>query len=380
MVILVDEYDKAKEDSLKVSLKYNRTYYLLDWLSTSLNILPNCIVFLIMAIGLFSGDGSVTVGGFAIVISQFWRIGYMFDNFGHYFNGFSENSLYIEKYRKFMDHQPSVRSGNLPLQSFECLELKNVSFRYTENSPEVLKDVSLSIKSGEKIALVGYNGAGKTTLIKLLLRFYDPTEGQILLNGRDIKEYDLKAYRDCIGAVFQDFKLFSATIAENVLGHPVRNEEDRAAVLEALRRITFDGKLTEFERGIDTVLSKEFDDDGVNLSGGEAQKVAIARTFVRPYRLIIMDEPSAALDPGAEYALNRSILENLQGQTVVFISHRLSTTRMSDVIYMFDSGRLIESGSHEELLFLGGKYAEMFELQSKNYKKSEEHADEPPKM
>ena len=159
-----------------------------------------------------------------------------------------------------------------------------------------------------------------------------------------------------------------------MLGRPVRSEEDRRAVLEALSRITFENKLSDLEKGIDTMLTKEFDDDGVNLSGGEAQKVAIARTFVRPYELIIMDEPSAALDPGAEYALNHSIAENLQGQTVIFISHRLSTTRMSDTIYMFDGGRLIESGAHDVLLEKGGKYAEMFESQASRYVGGEESA------
>ena len=371
---LISEYDRAKEDELQVNLSYNKKYYLLDWLSTALSIIPECIIFVIMTVGLFSEGGGVTVGDFAIVISQFWRIGHMFDNFGRYFNGFSENSLYIEKYRKFMDYVPTVRSGDLPVGAFESLEMKNISFKYTEDGDYVLKNVNLSIKKGEKIALVGYNGAGKTTLIKLLLRFYDPSEGQILLNGTDVRLYDLKEYRDRIGAVFQDFKLFSATIAENVLGRPVRSEEDRRAVLEALSRITFENTLSDLEKGRDTMLTKEFDDDGVNLSGGEAQKVAIARTFVRPYELIIMDEPSAALDPGAEYALNHSIAENLQGQTVIFISHRLSTTRMSDTIYMFDGGRLIESGAHDALLEKGGKYAEMFEVQSKNYKKKEASA------
>ena len=366
---LIEEYDEAKDQGLKISLRYNKKYYLLDWLSTGLNIIPNCIVFLAMTIGLFSGDGSVTVGGFAIVISQFWRIGYMFENFGHFFNGFAEHSLYIERYRKFMDYMPTVCSGTRPVEGFEELELRNVSFAYNEKSDPVLQNVNLSIKKGEKVALVGYNGAGKTTLIKLLLRFYDPTQGQILLNGVDIREYDLQAYRDCIGAVFQDFKLFSASIAENVLGRPPQSDEDREAVLQALKKISFDGKLADLEKGIDTVLTKEFDDEGVNLSGGEAQKVAIARAFARPYELIIMDEPSAALDPGAEYVLNRSIAENLTDQTVIFISHRLSTTRMSDKIFMFDGGRLIEKGSHKELLCLGGKYAEMFEVQSKNYKK-----------
>ena len=200
-------------------------------------------------------------------------------------------------------------------------------------------------------------------------RLYDPTEGEILYNGRNLKDYDIPGLRARIGTVFQDYKIFAATVTENVLGREV-HEEDRDAVTDALTKATFADRLSDMEKGLDTPLTKEFSEDGVNLSGGEAQKVAIARIFARPYELIVMDEPSSALDPAAEYELNHTILAYAKDKTVVFISHRLSTTRMADRILMFADGRLIEEGSHDELMRRGGKYAEMFRLQAEKYRES----------
>jgi len=292
---------------------------------------------------------------------------------------FPEHSLYIEKYRQFMNWEPEIKSGELPVCSFESLAIKSAGFEYTPCMPEkeggkekkpvrALTDVSLEIRRGEKIALVGYNGAGKTTLIKLLLRLYDVTEGEILYNGINIKNYNTEQYRSHIGVVFQDYKLFAATIAENVLGGDYTDtEEQRETVLSALRASSFEDKLAQLPDGINTPLTREFDEKGVNLSGGESQKVAIARVFAKPYELIIMDEPSSALDPISEYKLNHSILEGAKDRTVIFISHRLSTTRMADRIYMFENGSIIESGSHEELMALDGKYSEMFRVQAEKY-------------
>lgn len=232
---------------------------------------------------------------------------------------------------------------------------------------DALKNVSLSLKKGEKIAIVGYNGAGKTTLIKLLMRLYDPTSGKILLNGQDLKDYDLSAWQDRIGVVFQDFKIFAASLAENVVNGRYEEVVDKERVMTALDAAGFSQKLSELPRELDTPLTREFDDNGVELSGGESQKVAIARVFARPYELIVMDEPSSALDPVAEYDLNQAILRYAAHKTVIFISHRLSTTRMADRIYMFDRGSLIESGNHDELMAQNGKYAEMFRMQAEKY-------------
>jgi ATP-binding cassette subfamily B protein len=245
----------------------------------------------------------------------------------------------------------------------------------------VLKNVSFTIRKGEKTAIVGYNGAGKTTLIKLVMRLYDPTEGRILYNGRDIRAYDLHAYRERIGAVFQDYRIFAATLGENVMGGGYeRTPENESRIRDALHSATFADRLETLEHGLETPLTREIDKEGVNLSGGEAQKVAIARVFVRPYDLIIMDEPSSALDPVAEYELNHSILnaadscDRCRTATVIFISHRLSTTRFADRIFLFANGELSEQGSHDELIALNGKYAEMFGMQAEKYRKGEEEA------
>lgn len=199
------------------------------------------------------------------------------------------------------------------------------------------------------------------------MRLYDPTDGEILYNGINIKEYELDAYRACIGAVFQDYKIFASTIAENVLAD-VDDGTARETVLNALKKSTFDEKLESLEKSIDTELTREFYKDGTNLSGGEEQKIAIARVFAKPCELLIMDEPSSALDPISEYKLNHSISESAADKTVIFISHRLSTTRHADRIYMFESGKVIESGTHDELVAnTGGKYYEIWHAQAQYY-------------
>ena len=224
----------------------------------------------------------------------------------------------------------------------------------------------MEIKKGEKIAFVGYNGAGKTTLTMLLMRLYDATEGEILWNEKNINNFAPESYREHIGAVFQDYKIFAAKLTENVLGGEYRLK-DESRVIEALKAASFSDKLKELTDGINSELTTEFSKNGVGLSGGESQKIAIARVFAKPYELIIMDEPSSALDPIAEYELNQSILKNAENKTVIFISHRLSTTQMADRIYMFGEGKIIESGSHNELMSLNGKYAEMYKIQAKKY-------------
>ena len=229
--------------------------------------------------------------------------------------------------------------------------------------------MSFSIKKGEKIAIVGYNGAGKSTLVKLLMRLYDPESGEVQCNGKSVKNYRLDEYRGKYGALFQDFKLFACSIAENVVASPYDKQRDEGRVLDALHKSEFDAKLATLEQGIDTPLTREYKENGVNLSGGEEQKVAIARVLAHDCDVIVMDEPSSALDPIAEYEINNTIMREAADRTIIFISHRLSTTRMADRILMFADGRLIEQGSHEELMSLDGKYAEMFNMQAEKYRK-----------
>ena len=279
-----------------------------------------------------------------------------------------EISLYVEKMQSFLSIEPKIVSSenrSLPDKPTE-IELKNVSFGYNEKDGYILKNISMKIDPYSKIAIVGYNGAGKTTLIKLIMRLYDPSEGEILLDGVNIKEYNVEEYRRKIGTVFQDFKIFAATVKENVLLDFAENGSDES-VGTAIEKSGFSQRLETLAGGLGANLTTEFEDDGVNLSGGEGQKLAVARVFYKNANLIILDEPSSALDPIAEYHLNHSMLTAAENKSVVFISHRLSTTRIADRIYMLENGRIIEEGSHSELLKSGGKYAEMWEVQAGQY-------------
>ncbi len=317
-------------------------------------------------------EKTVLLGGFALGVTSSWSVSSALREILCTTAELGKQSLYIEKVRTFFDTETNIESGTRQPEAFESLECRNISFAY-ENGVEVLHDVSLKITAGEKIAIVGYNGAGKTTLIKLLMRFYDVTGGEILLNGVNIREYDLAAYREVIGAVFQDYKIFAATVAENVVCGPC-TDAARADALRALDAASFTDKLEKLEDGIDTHLTREFNPKGTNLSGGEAQKIAIARALYKRAPVTVMDEPSSALDPVAEYALNRHIENALTDQTVIFISHRLSTTRSAARIYMFEQGRIIEVGSHDDLIAADGKYAEMFHLQASKYSYRESNA------
>lgn len=281
-----------------------------------------------------------------------------------------ENAVYLEKIRELQTMESMIVSSEneqVP-EDAQMLSVEHVCFGYQEDKP-VLRDVSFQVKPGQKIALVGYNGSGKTTLVKLLLRLYDPVSGCICYGGRDIREYAVEDYRQSIGSVFQDFKIYAATLKENVL-MDVENgtQEETYQVERALVEAHFcmsDKRLIYHTK---TPLTTEFEKDGVNLSGGEAQKVAIARTLYRDQNLIIMDEPSAALDPLAEYNLNLELNEIAKSKTVIFISHRLSTTRDADCIYMMEHGQITEAGTHEELLVKQGSYAAMWNLQASLYR------------
>ena len=278
-----------------------------------------------------------------------------------------ENGLYVEKFRKFMNAKEKIISGKKTdvYEKPVTIKFENVSFKYPGTEKYVLKNVNLEISPYKKVALVGYNGAGKTTLTNLILRLYDVTEGAITINGTDIREWDIASYHKNFAAVFQDFSLFGAKLGENVA---MDESFDVKRTEKALEAASFDRALPD---GADSMLLREFDENGVSLSGGEAQKIAIARAFYKNCPFAILDEPSANLDPIAEYALNQSMAKAADDKTVIFISHRLSTTVMADEIYMLENGEIIEHGSHEELLKLDGKYAYMFRLQAEKYAEQE---------
>ena len=286
-----------------------------------------------------------------------------------------ETALYVEKIRMFLEYETKiVSSKNYPaVKKPSVIRFEDVSFSYKEDSDIVLSHINLTINPKEKVALVGYNGAGKTTLIKLLMRLYDPTEGRITMDGVDIRDYRVNEYRERIGAIFQDYRIYAATVEENVLMDlSTADVSDMEKLDLSLRCGGFEDTLKKLDHGVQTQLTREFDESGTNLSGGESQKLATSRLFYKDCDTTVLDEPSSALDPIAEYQLNHSMTESAREKSVIFISHRLSTTKDADRIYMLEKGHVIEEGTHEHLLALKGKYAEMWKAQASKYVETNE--------
>ncbi|MDE6712592.1 MAG: ABC transporter ATP-binding protein/permease [Lachnospiraceae bacterium] len=280
----------------------------------------------------------------------------------------AKESAFVVNLREFLSYKPKTDSAELiKAENLSDIRIKNMGFTYEGAEKPTLHDININIRKGEKIAIVGHNGAGKTTLVKLIMGLYHATEGEISISGVNINSYEPKSLHRCFGTVFQDLQVFALPLSHNVLMRKPVNEEERKLVEDALRKAQFGDKLDTLEKGIDTMVTKEFDENGMGLSGGEAQKIAIARVFARKPDIVILDEPSSALDPIAEYNMYKNMLDATENETVIFISHRLSATRDADRIYMFENGTVIEQGSHAELMSLNGKYAEMWKLQAQNY-------------
>lgn len=318
-------------------------------------------------LGVGAANGGMSVGDCIVVLGSIGTISYCLNNLVQNFAEFGEHALFLEDIRYFLDYEPSIKDGNTvaPAKGGD-IEVKDLSFRYEGSHKDTLHGVSFVWRRGEKIALVGSNGSGKTTLVKLLLRLYDPTGGSISLDGRDIRDYTVQSYRDCFSTVFQDFKMFSMTVKDNVLLRPSSGSED-GRIIDALKESGAYTKIGTFDKGIHTVLTREFDKKGENLSVGEQQKLSLARVFADSCPFVLLDEPSSALDPIAEYNMFESMMRATEGRSVIFISHRLSSAVLADKVILMDGGTVIEAGTHKELLARGGKYAEMFQRQAENY-------------
>ena len=306
--------------------------------------------------------------GLMVVMAMFSVTEALLDQENSFFQ-LHEHAMYIGDLRAFWEYDPKIKedeAGSIPTMPVEELRVENLSFSYSGSGRKVIDDISFTIKGGQTVAIVGHNGAGKSTLVKLLMRLYEPTSGSIYLNGREIGEYRLSAYRNCFSTVFQDFKVFSLTVGENILMRRTA-DSDAELLTESLRESGMLDTVSSFQNGFDTQMSREFDDNGVSLSGGQNQKIALSRLYAKDAPIAILDEPSSALDPIAEYELFENMKRICEGRTVIFISHRLSSAISADVIFMMEQGRIIERGSHESLMRQNGKYAEMFRKQAEKY-------------
>lgn len=367
--ILLQTFEQANEEVYRVEKKHAMRRLFLGVMRRYVsNDFFSDVLYITYLVFQAAVRGVLSFSGVAILYNSFGRLKRGMSIFTDVYPFACESSLYVQKIRDFLAYEPKIQSeeGIEPAEGAREMELDGVSFAYDQRTSGLLRDISLHIAPGEKIALVGYNGAGKTTLVKLLMRLYDVDAGRILADGRDIRTYDVQKYRDSIGTVFQDFQIFAGSVMENVL-LDVADGCSEDGIKEALADSGLMERVERMEKGIDTPLTTEFMEDGMDLSGGESQKLAIARVFYRKAGLMILDEPSSALDPIAEYQLNHAMLSATKDKTVIFISHRLSTTRLADRIIMLEQGRIVEQGSHSELLERDGKYAQMWRVQAGAY-------------
>ena len=310
---------------------------------------------------------ALSISGFSVVLASINSVRDSTLSIAEGFDEMTQMALFFQNLRDFFDYEPKITDGGKDAEDFESIEFKNVSFTYPDTTKEILKNVSFKISKGETIAIVGVNGAGKSTLVKLLLRFYDANEGEILYNGINVKEYNVVSLRNAFATVFQDYKNFAVSVNENIMCHECSEEEKKIAE-KALKQSGVWEKIASLPKGADTVLTREFEIDGAGLSGGENQKVSAARLFARDFEIAILDEPSSALDPIAEYKMYENLIDVTKDKTVIYISHRLSSAVLSDRIYVLGNGTILESGSHTELMAQGGEYSKMFTLQASSYK------------
>ncbi len=352
--------------------------YSINLLWTSLTLVANSAIYLYVALQTVAGR--ISLGGLTLYTQTAVQVGQNFQGLLNDISSTYENTLYINTLFEFLEYQPRIVSPPAPQPVVPTgevdgldIEFRDVSFTYPGKNPETeaaLKHVSFTIHAGEAVALVGRNGAGKTTLVKLMTRLYDPDEGEIFIGGRNVKEYDLAELREQVGVIFQDYVTYYMTANDNIGVGRVDQIEERELVEIAAQKSGASDVIERLPKGYETMLGRWFKDlkESTQLSGGEWQKIALARAFMRDARILVLDEPTSSLDAQAEYDIFTRFRELTRGKTAVFISHRFSTVRLADRIFVIEHGSLIESGSHQELLALNGRYASLFNLQAEAYR------------
>ena len=370
--VIIKRFNKAVEDNIKIIKNYGVKLFLYSLAASVFGEFIPIVGTYSLASYKFINDSGLAISGFSVVLSSINTVRQTTTGIADSLAELTNMALYFQNLRDFFDYESKVVAGEKEAGEFESLEFKNVSFKYPHAKQNSINGISFKISKGETVALVGVNGAGKTTLVKLMLRFYDVTEGEILYNGINIKEYNSDSLRRRFATVFQDYKTFALSVNENVLCREVTDEDGETAEI-ALKSSGAWDKIKTFPDKGDTLLTKEFDENGAGLSGGEQQKIAVARMFAKNFDIAILDEPSSALDPIAEYNMYENLIKGTRDKTVIYISHRLSSAVLSDRIIVIGGGRLLESGTHSQLMKNNGKYAEMFTLQASRYR--EEAAD-----
>ncbi len=333
--------------------------------------ITNLVFYVIIAMQVFTGN--VLIGDYTLYTGAITSVANCIGNLIAMSSTIYEGTLFIDNLISFMKEEQTIIPTVDPPVSVErnaghTIEFRNVSFRYPGTNKDVIKNVNLTIEPGETVVLVGLNGAGKTTLIKLLTRLYDPTEGAIYLDGRDIREYDVKELYSMFGIIFQDFGKYAVTVGENIRFGDINKDADIDAVREAAIQSSADEYINNLPNGYGTPLMRIFEKNGIELSGGQWQKLAIARAFYADSDVIILDEPTASLDPLAEQEIFNQFDRLRKSKTTIFVSHRLSSATIADKIVVLEYGRVVECGNHADLMELKGKYHELFSVQADRYR------------
>lgn len=358
---LSDEYFKANK---KIAISRAGWGYLLSAIGT-LAYYGAYVFILMQTLG-----GIITIGTMTFLSGSFQRMHGMLQMIMSRFSGIAENALYLQDLFDFFAIEPTILAndsgGTIPKPILRGITFENVGFKYPDNDFWAIRNLSFTIKPGERLALVGENGAGKTTLVKLLACLYKPNEGRILIDGVDLLDYQLADLRANIGIIFQDYIRYEMTVSDNIAVGDIAHIHDNEAIANAANMSMAHEVISQLPNKFDQVLGKRFK-DGTELSGGQWQKIALARAYMRDAQLIVLDEPTSALDARAEHEVFKRFTNLIEGKMAVLISHRFSTVRMADRILFLEKGRMIEYGTHNELLAYEGKYAELFQLQAQGY-------------
>ncbi len=360
------KYENVGKSNIEIVNRYAKKTLFLGMLHESIFAITEFIIIIYLIYNITIGN-IAEVGLYITMMLAFYRADSKLQGFIRLLRKANELSLNAEEIHTFFDIKSEIEIDTqkklVPYNEVFSVELRNVGFAY-ENSSFALSNMNISIKPGEKLAIVGENGAGKSTFIKLLLRLYDVSNGEIIINGKPIKEYDVHALRRKIGIAFQNPNIYAMTFSENI---SLYNEISEIELDKISEKFGLNSILKKNNVGYDVELTREFEENGIILSGGETQKIALARIMTGDFGLLLLDEPSSALDPIAEYKMNELILSAANKTTTIMVAHRLSTTRNADRIVLIDHGEIKESGTHDELMTLHGKYYEMFTKQAENY-------------